>query len=117
MTNTRRPAAKAADDKPFDFNLDTAKVEADLTPFRVHWAGQRWEFAHMQSLDLWELVAGAAQGDLGATVATFKAALGEERFKEFRKIPLPQGKANSLFEAYAEHCGVDLGELQGSTGS
>jgi hypothetical protein len=114
MTSTTRK--RPSDDQPFDFNLDTVKSEVDLTPFRVQWAGRRWEFAHMQSLDLWALIAGAAQGDLGATAATFKAALGDEQFKEFRKIPLPQGKANDLFNAYAEFCGVDLGELQGSTG-
>lgn len=115
MTTTRKTAA--ADDKPFDFNLDAVKAEVELTPFRVHWDGRRWEFAHMQELDLWDLVAAAAQGEVGSTAAIFKAALGAEQYKEFRKIRLPQYKANQLFEAYAEHSGVDLGELQGSTDS
>src|SRR5687768_4518345 len=117
MTATRRPAGKA-DDKPFDFNLNAVRSEVDLTPWRVVWGPEdrRWTFTHMQELDAWELISAAGQGDLAATVAVFKAALGEEQYKEFRKIPLPQYKANKLFDAYAEHSGVDLGESQGSTG-
>jgi hypothetical protein len=44
MTSTTRK--RPSDDQPFDFNLDTVKSEVDLTPFRVQWAGRRWEFAH-----------------------------------------------------------------------
>ena len=112
----RKPAVRAADDKPFDFNLDTVEAEVELTPFRFHWNGRRWELAHMQRLDLWKLIAGAAQGEMGALASTFQAALGDAEYAEFRKIPLPQFRAQKLFEAYATFCGVDLGELQGSTG-
>lgn len=111
-TTTRKTPARPrpADDQPFDFNLDTVKREVDLTPFRVQWGGKRWEFAHLQGLDIWPLLEGAKQGDLAATAAAFEAALGPKQFAEFRKIPLAQDQAKKLFDAYAEHCGVDLGE-------
>lgn len=108
---------KAADDKPFDFNLDQVAAEVNQTPFRVHFGGKRWQFAHMDTLDVWQLVSAAGQGELGSLIGMFKAALGEEQYKEFRKLPLPQRAANDLFDAYAEFCGVDPGELEGSTDS
>nr|PZN00575.1 MAG: hypothetical protein DIU77_03435 [Thermocrispum agreste] len=108
---TRKPA----DDQPFDFNLDAVVAEVELTPFRVHFGGRRWEFAHMESLDIWQLTAAAGQGDNAALIGVFKTALGDEQFKEFRKIPLPQKAASDLFDAYAKFCGVDPGELPGST--
>ena len=108
---------KAADDKPFDFNLDQVAAEVRQDPFRVHFGGRRFEFAHMDTLDVWQLVAGAGQGEVGSLIAMFKAALGEDSYKEFRKIPLPQKAANDLFEAWGEFCGVDVGESEGSTDS
>jgi hypothetical protein len=41
---TTRTATVKPDDKPFDFNLDAVKAEVDLTPWRVHWGGKRFEF-------------------------------------------------------------------------
>lgn len=105
---------KPADDQPFEFNLDTVQAEIDLTPFRVHFDGRRFEFAHMQALDLWELVEPAEGGDPGSIKQMFHAALGDKQLAEFRKIPLPQFKVQALFKAWQKHCGIGPGESPGS---
>lgn len=111
---TARTATKVhADDQPFDFNLDAVQAEVDLAPFRVHFAGHRYAFAHLQSLDVWDLVEIAEGGDTGATLGVLKAALGDG-FAEFRKNPLPQYKLKQLFEAYQKHCGLLPGESDAS---
>ncbi|GAA3384505.1 hypothetical protein [Streptomyces racemochromogenes] len=102
-----------SDSQPFDFNLDTVQAEADLTPFRVHAGGRRFSFAHLQSLDVWDLVEIAEGGDTGATLGVLRAALGDD-FAEFRKNPLPQYKLKQLFEAYQKHCGLLPGESDAS---
>lgn len=102
------------DDQPFDFNLDTVKAEIELVPFRVHFDGRRWEFAHMQALDVWELVGSVEGGDAGAIAQMFQAALGDQQLAEFRKVPLPQFKVQSLFKAWQKHCGLAPGESPGS---
>lgn len=114
---TTRTATKSPDDKPFDFNLDAVAAEADLTPWRVHWADRRWEFQHAEALDVWGLLEGAESGEIGATLSIFKLALGEKQFAEFRKINLPQYKLKALFEAYKSHCGLGEGESAASSGS
>lgn len=111
---TTRTATKARDDKPFDFNLDAVEAEVDLSPFRVHFGDRRWEFAHLQGLDVWGLVEAADGGELGATLGLFKVAMGEETFAEFRKIKLPQYKMDALFRAYQKHCGLEPGESAAS---
>jgi hypothetical protein len=113
--STTRTASKASDDKPFDFNLDAVQAEVDLTPWRVHWAGQRWEFRHAEELDVWGLVEGAERGEIAATIGIFKLALGEEQFAKFRKTEMPQYKMKALFEAYKKYCG--LGESEASPSS
>lgn len=115
--STTRTATKAPDNQPFDFNLDAVKAEVDLTPWRVNWGARRWEFAHMEDLDVWGLIEAAEGGDVAATVGVFKAALGEKEWQEFRKIRLPQYKLKALFEAYKQHCGVGEGESEASSGS
>ncbi|WP_432137656.1 hypothetical protein [Streptomyces sp. bgisy154] len=107
--------AKTSDAQPFDFNLDAVQAEADLTPWRVHWNGRRWEFRHAEELDVWGLVEGAERGEVGATIGIFKLALGEEQFAEFRKIRMPQYKMKALFDGYKQHCG--LGESEASSDS
>lgn len=114
MSNTK--SAARPDDKPFDFNLDAARTEADLSPFVIQWAGRRWTLAHMQTLDVWPLADAAEQGDLAATRAAFSAALGED-WPEFQKHPLPQYKMAALFNAYQKHCGITAGESPASDGS
>jgi hypothetical protein len=109
-------ARKSADDKPFDFNLDAVKSEVELTPFRIHWSGQRFEFLHLQELDAWELAESASGGEQKAMLAIFRLALGED-WKAFRAIPMPGYKLNALWSAYEKHCGIEPGESQGSTGS
>ncbi|MGK5729728.1 hypothetical protein [Streptomyces sp. URMC 124] len=102
------------DNEPFDFNLDAVEAEVDLTPWRVHWAGKRWMFAHMQSLDVWTLVEAAEGGDITAMTGIFRAALGDQAWAEFRKIKLPQYKMKALFDGYRRHCGLEPGESEAS---
>ena len=115
MSTTR--TAKAPDNQPFDFNLDAVKAEVDLTPWRVNWGARRWEFAHMEDLDVWGLMEAAEGGDIAATIGIFKAALGDKDWQDFRKIRLPQYKLKALFDAYREHCGVAEGESPASSDS
>jgi hypothetical protein len=117
MTTTRKPV-RAADDKPFDFNLNAVKAETDLAPWRVVWGPEdrRWTLTHLEELDQWPLVAAADGGELKAMMAIFREALGGQ-WDEFRKIPMPGYKLRKLWAAYEEHCGVEPGELQGSTES
>lgn len=110
---TRTATSKPADSSPFDFNLDTVQAEVDLAPFRVHHGGRRWEFAHLQGLDVWDLVGAAETGDLGATLGLFRVALGDD-FEDFRKVKLAQFKMTKLFEAYRAYCGVESGESAAS---
>ncbi|MCX4993855.1 hypothetical protein [Streptomyces longwoodensis] len=110
-----RTATKPADDQPIDFNLDTVEAEVALTPFRVHWAGRRWTLQHSEELDIWGLADGAARGDVAATIAIFRLALGPKQWAEFSKKPMPQYKLKALFEAYRKHCG--LGESEASPSS
>ncbi|MFD5676109.1 hypothetical protein [Streptomyces sp. NPDC127040] len=110
---TTRTATKPADDQPFDFNLDSVQAEVDLAPFRVHHGGRRFEFAHLQGLDVWDLVGAAETGDLGATLGLFRVALGDS-FDDFRKIKLAQFKMQKLFAAYQQHCGLEPGESEAS---
>lgn len=110
---TARTAPKPTDDKPFDFNLDAVKSEVELTPFRVHFDGRRWEFAHMEGLDIWDLVEAAEGGEVRAMVGVFQTALGDD-FADFRKVKLPQYKMKALFSAYRDHCGLESGESEAS---
>jgi hypothetical protein len=113
---TSRTATKAPDDQPFDFNLDAVKAESDLSPFRVHFAGRRWEMKHLEALDVWQLMDAAERGEIGAMLGAFQAALGDD-YTDFRKQELPQYKLKALFEAYRKHCGVAEGESEASSGS
>lgn len=106
--------SKAPDNQPFEFNLDAHVKGMDLQPFRFHWKDRRWEMAHFDALDSWEM--GKAMRS-GRDEDALKLAMGEEQFAEFRKIPLPQGGMSELTRRYFDHCGVDLGELRGSIGS
>jgi hypothetical protein len=112
---TRTATAKPSDDRPFDFNLDAVKAEVDLTPWRVHWGGKRFEFRHAEELDVWKLVESAEGGDVGSTIGVLRTSLGPEQWDEFKKIGMPQYKMKALFEAYKAHCG--LGESEASSGS
>lgn len=119
MTSTRT-ATKPADDEVFDFNLNAVQAEVALTPFRFLWAtkdnpNRRFAMEHMQALDVWPLVESAEDGDLGAMVSAFKAAMGDEQWRDFRSVPLPQYKLKALFEAYRKHCG--MGESEASSDS
>jgi hypothetical protein len=110
---TTRTATKPADDQPFDFNLDAVKSEVDLIPFRVHYDGRRWELAHIESLDIWDLVEAAEGGEIQAMTGVFRISLGDQ-WEDFRKVRLPQYKMKSLFTAYRKHCGLEPGESEAS---
>ncbi|MFF8879600.1 hypothetical protein [Streptomyces flaveolus] len=120
---TTRTATKStakttpADNAPFDFNLDAVKAETESTPFRVHWNGQRFTFAHMQDLDCWEMLAAADGGEANAVMGSLRLALGDEQWAEFRKKPMPQYKLMPLFNAWSEHCGMKPGESSASSDS
>jgi hypothetical protein len=113
---TTRTATKS-DDQPFDFNLDAVQAEVDLTPWRVHWDGRRWEFAHMQALDVWPLLEAAEGGDVEAMLGIFRTALGDTQWPEFRKIRLPQYKMKALFDEYRRYSGAAEGESAASSDS
>ncbi|MEW2578341.1 hypothetical protein [Streptomyces syringium] len=106
---TARTATRTTDDQPFDFNLDAVKAETELTPFRVHFDGRRWEMQHLEALDVWELMEAAEKGEAGAMLGAFRSALGDQ-YEDFRKIKLPQYKLKALFNAYRNHCGLEPGE-------
>ncbi|MGY4902572.1 hypothetical protein [Streptomyces sp. 900116325] len=109
----RTATAKTADDQPFDFNLDAVQAEVELTPFRVHFGGRRFELAHMQSLNAWDAIAAAERGDITVVADSLKLALGDQ-WDDFRKVPLPQHKLMPLFKAWQQHSGVEPGESQAS---
>ncbi|MGW6531479.1 hypothetical protein [Streptomyces venezuelae] len=108
-----RTAPKPTDSEPFEFNLDAVKSEVELRPFRVHFDGRRWELAHMESLDVWDLVEAAEGGEVTAMVGVFRLALGDQ-FDDFRKVRFPQYKMKALFTAYRDHCGLEPGESEAS---
>lgn len=113
MSTTKKTTA---DDSPFDFNLDAVEAEVELRPFRVHFGGRRWEFAHMQELNAWDVIEAAEGGDIRAVIGSMELALGDQ-WPEFRKVRLPQYKLMPLFEAWQTHCGLKPGESEASAGS
>lgn len=117
----RKAPLKAADNQPFDFNLDAVEAEVDLTPWRVHFGGKRWVFKHPQEIDVWDVVDADEKNDgsseIGGILSVFKVALGDEQFAQFRKLPMPQFKLKALFEAYQAYGGIEPGESEGSTAS
>lgn len=117
MSTTRTATKRAPDGQPFDFNLDAVQAETDLTPWRVHWAGRRWEFRHAEELDIWGLAEGAAAGNVAATLQVLQLALGPEQWTDFRKIDMPQYKLLALFKGYQTHCGLAEGESPASSDS
>lgn len=120
MTAPARKPRAVPDNQPFDFNLDAVEAEIDLTPWRVHFGGRRWEFKHPQAIDVWGLMAEDEKGsssEISAMIGVFTVALGEEQYAEFRKIPLPSFRLKALFEAYQQYGGVEPGESEGSDDS
>ena len=119
MTTNR--TATRADDEVFDFNLNAVQAESDLKPFVFLWASKddpnrRLTMQHMESLDIWSLVAAAEGGDAHAMVGVFKTALGPD-WDAFRRTPLPQYKMKALFKAYQTHSGMASGESEASSDS
>ena len=111
-------APRAADDEPFDFNLDAVKTETTLRDFRFHYGGKRWTMTHRERLDnLPILEAAESGGDAAATLVSLRAAMGDEQWTRFRKLGLTSRQLTELSQAYDKFCGTDQGESEGSTGS
>lgn len=108
MTTKRAP-----DDQPFDFNLDAYVKAQDLAPFRFHWSDRRWQMKHFEAIDS---KATNAAVDSGDDDEVLKLAMGEQ-FADFDEIPIPNGAKAEMVRQYFRHCGVDVGELRGSTAS
>ncbi|WP_073946528.1 hypothetical protein [Streptomyces kebangsaanensis] len=109
MSNTTSKPARQRrrpDDSPFDYNLDAVEPKQELTPFVVQYQGKRWTFCHMQELDCWDLLEAARDGQVGAMLGAFKAALGDQ-FDAFRALHMPQYKLQPLFRAWQRHCGMN----------
>lgn len=101
--NSRRPGGKPV---PSSIDLDTIAAEVDLEPFSVTWQGQEWSFAHVESLDSWEIDQAKEDGD---DVAILAMALGEQ-WKDFSSLPIPLGLMKKIMDGYREHCGISVGE-------
>lgn len=115
--STTRATKPRPDDKPFDFNLDAAEPPKELSPFVFNWHNRRWEMAHMETLDTWNLVAAAEGGEISAMTGVFRLALGKQ-WEDFRKSTFPQWQFRALFQAYREHCGINAdGTPTGSSNS
>lgn len=106
---------KTPDNQPFDFNLDAFIKGMDLTPYRVHFADQRWELKHFDGLDSQTVTKAMRQDDEDAAI--LKLAMGDEQYERFLETRVPVGGRKELVRRYFKHCGVDLGELRGSTNS
>lgn len=102
--NSRRPGGKPV---PSSMDLDTIAAEVDLEPFVVTWQSQQWVFAHVESLDSWEIDQAKEDGD---GIAFLVMALGEERWAEFAALPIPLGLMKKIVDGYSEHCGISVGE-------
>jgi hypothetical protein len=108
---------KPADDEPYDFNLDSIKVEKTLRPFRFHYSGKRWVMTHRELLDQVPLLEAAERGgDAEATIVSLRTALGDQ-WEDFRKLGLREKQMNALVTKYGEFCGTSQGESAGSTDS
>jgi hypothetical protein len=105
---------KPADNQPFEFNLDAFVKGMDHAPFRFHWSGRRWEMAHFDAIDSKETKKAVQSGDDDEIL---KLAMGGEQFAAFDEIPIPNGGRNEMVKQYFRHCGVNVGELLGSTSS
>lgn len=115
-------SSKPADkDSPQVFNLNSVRVEADkFPPFYFNWGpkNRRWRMTHRELLNQLPILEGAVRGgEMEGSLQVLKEALGPEQWADFRKIPIMDAQSEALLRAYFEHCGVEPGESQGSTGS
>lgn len=112
MTN-----AKPKDNEPFDFNLDSVKVEKDLRPFRVNFHGKRYEMTHRELIDQVPILEAAERGgEAEATIVSLRTSFGDQ-WPDIRKLGLKRGELQALSDAYDKFCGTDQGESSGSTDS
>jgi len=105
--NTRdsnRPGGKPI---PSSVDYDAIAAEVDLQPFEATWNGEKWFFAHVETMDSWEFDRATGDND---EIAIMALALGEERWQEFNAIPIPVGVLNKIKNDYMKHCGISVGE-------
>lgn len=93
-------------------DLDVLEADATLAPYRFRLGGRSYEMAHPSSLD-WHHQTTFDQADMPGML---RVLLGDDDFEEFDRHQLAGFKLNTLFERWAEHCGIDPGELQASAG-
>jgi hypothetical protein len=106
---------KTPDNQPFEFNLDAFVNGMDLAPFRFPFKGGQWEMRHLDGIDSREVSKAMQAADEDA--AMLRLTLGEEKYGELMKLGLPVGGRKELVRRFYKHCGVDLGESQGSINS
>lgn len=111
---TTKPATKPK------FSVSALKPEVERLPFEFEHGGKDWVMLHSQDVDVWQInnliVESGATTNTDAIVAMFKAGLGDQ-WPEFSQIPIAAWQLNALATAYGEHCGVNLGESEGSATS
>lgn len=100
--------------KPDLFDLDVLEAEAGGEPFRFRLNGKEWELPHFSSLD--RHIMDAADDPAGLAALALQLALGE-RWAEFDAAPVSLRQLNALFERWAAHAGITLGESSASTDS
>jgi hypothetical protein len=119
-TARRTPAAGTKPTTKPKFSVSALKPEVEHEPFPFEHGGKDWVMVHSQDVDVWQINnlvtdgGGATNTDLVA--AMFRAALGDQ-WAEFSSIPMAAWQLEALSQAYGEHCGVDLGESEGSATS
>lgn len=102
------------------FSVSALKPEVEREPFEFEHGGKDWSMLHTQDVDVWQInnlvTESGAKTNNDAIVAMFRGALGNQ-WSEFSQIPLAAWQLEELAKAYGEHCGVDLGESEGSATS
>lgn len=107
-------------DKPFDFNLNSVKVEAKKCPpftFAYGSDNQVWTMTHRELLDQLQILEAVESSNAAGTLVLLRLAFGAEQWAKFRKLGLNDKQIEVLSDKYNEHCGVDTGESSGSTDS
>lgn len=95
------------------FNLDAVVAEATGEPFRFVFGGDTYEMSPQPDIITARLL------QTGQLVAGFERLLGAEQWERLVAASevLDMPRLVALFEAYADHLGIDLGESEASSSS